>query len=322
MPAKPHTRTCAHCGADYLATRTTSRFCSRSCASLARPAVDLPPRPCSACGALWRPKHGSARFCSPSCRDDPRRLHGETPSRQRPCSVCGAEFQARRRVDKYCSLTCQRRGFHAKRIADGRLTVMLDARKGRHRCVQCGNACGGEGGKYCSPSCQAEHEHGPDRGPKPVFTERQKAARRKLRKSARGTSGGRVVWAQGKCRRCGDCFTAVSSGGIPAYCSTACSNRDRKERRRAREAGAKITPGRRYRVFERDNWICQICGDPVNRDSKVPALDAPVIDHKIPLAQGGEHCEDNWQTAHFYCNSVKRDTDLCLTSTAGLGLAA
>jgi 5-methylcytosine-specific restriction endonuclease McrA len=52
---------------------------------------------------------------------------------------------------------------------------------------------------------------------------------------------------------------------------------------------------------------CQICGDPVNRDAAVPELDAPVVDHRVPLAQGGEHGPANWQTAHFYCNSVKRD---------------
>lgn len=69
----------------------------------------------------------------------------------------------------------------------------------------------------------------------------------------------------------------------------------------------KITPGRRHAVFERDDWVCQICGDRVNRQAVVPELDAPVIDHRVPLAAGGEHGQANWQTAHFYCNSVKRD---------------
>lgn len=68
-----------------------------------------------------------------------------------------------------------------------------------------------------------------------------------------------------------------------------------------------MTPGRRYAVYERDGWVCQICGDAVRREAAVPDLDAPVIDHRIPLAAGGEHGPDNWQTAHFYCNSVKRD---------------
>lgn len=90
-------------------------------------------------------------------------------------------------------------------------------------------------------------------------------------------------------------------------CSRSCADAERRAARRAREVGAKITKGRRWRVYERDAWTCQICGDPVNRDAVAPALDAPVIDHRVPLAAGGAHEEANWQTAHFYCNSVKRD---------------
>lgn len=79
-------------------------------------------------------------------------------------------------------------------------------------------------------------------------------------------------------------------------------------------AGAPLTPGRRHAIYVRDNWTCQICGDPVNRAAQVPELDAPVIDHVVALAAGGSHGPDNWATAHFYCNSVKRDTDLKLTA--------
>jgi len=68
-----------------------------------------------------------------------------------------------------------------------------------------------------------------------------------------------------------------------------------------------MSPGQRWRVFERDNWMCRICGDPVNRDARTPELDAPTVDHIVPLARGGAHAPDNWQTAHFYCNSVKSD---------------
>jgi 5-methylcytosine-specific restriction endonuclease McrA len=82
---------------------------------------------------------------------------------------------------------------------------------------------------------------------------------------------------------------------------------DKRATRRAAQRGCKVTPGRRYAVHERDGWICRICGDPVNRAAVVPALDAPVIDHVVPLARGGAHAPHNWQTAHFYCNSAKRD---------------
>jgi 5-methylcytosine-specific restriction endonuclease McrA len=63
-------------------------------------------------------------------------------------------------------------------------------------------------------------------------------------------------------------------------------------------------------IHERDDWKCHICGDLVNRAAKVPELDAPTLDHVVALAQGGSHSESNLKTAHFYCNSVKRDLPL------------
>jgi 5-methylcytosine-specific restriction endonuclease McrA len=53
--------------------------------------------------------------------------------------------------------------------------------------------------------------------------------------------------------------------------------------------------------------MCQICGAPIDPDAKAPDSLAAVIDHRIPLAKGGTHGPENWQAAHSYCNSVKRD---------------
>jgi 5-methylcytosine-specific restriction endonuclease McrA len=72
-------------------------------------------------------------------------------------------------------------------------------------------------------------------------------------------------------------------------------------------AGAEVDAVSRWRIHERDGWTCHICGDPVDRDAVVPDLAAPVLDHVVPLARGGSHSEANLKTAHFYCNSVKRD---------------
>lgn len=66
----------------------------------------------------------------------------------------------------------------------------------------------------------------------------------------------------------------------------------------------------RARVFRRDEYICHICGDPTNRLAVVPELDAPVVDHVIPLAAGGADDETNMKCAHFWCNSVKGDKPL------------
>lgn len=44
---------------------------------------------------------------------------------------------------------------------------------------------------------------------------------------------------------------------------------------------------------------------PVNPDAKAPALDAPTLDHVVPVRSGGDDSSDNLRTAHFHCNCVK-----------------
>ncbi|MFJ8594867.1 HNH endonuclease [Streptomyces sp. NPDC093598] len=98
------------------------------------------------------------------------------------------------------------------------------------------------------------------------------------------------------------------SFGTPvAYCSTACRRRERLTLRRALQHDLDAGTVSRIAIYQRDGWTCHICGDPVDRDAVVPDLAAPVLDHVVPLARGGTHDEGNLKTAHFYCNSVKRD---------------
>lgn len=128
-------------------------------------------------------------------------------------------------------------------------------------------------------------------------------ARRRLARAARGTSG-TTAFAAGHCARCGRPFVGKS---LIRHCSARCSRADRVAERRARQKGCKITPGRRADIYRRDNVTCQLCFRPVNLEAVVPQPMAPVIDHILPLARGGEHGPDNWQLAHFICNSHKRD---------------
>ena len=64
------------------------------------------------------------------------------------------------------------------------------------------------------------------------------------------------------------------------------------------------------KVMERDNGICKLCGQPINKadfSSKSVGPLYPTIDHIIPLSKGGGHTWDNVQLAHMYCNSTKGD---------------
>lgn len=68
---------------------------------------------------------------------------------------------------------------------------------------------------------------------------------------------------------------------------------------RRRAARLRAAPRERFdreEIFERDEWICGICGKPVNEG------DAS-LDHIVPLALGGAHTRANVRLAHIRCNS-------------------
>jgi hypothetical protein len=65
-------------------------------------------------------------------------------------------------------------------------------------------------------------------------------------------------------------------------------------------------------VFERDQWVCHLCGETVPEQLRVSAFRAgiyeplaPVVDHVIPLSKGGPHTMDNCRLAHWTCNAQK-----------------
>lgn len=58
-------------------------------------------------------------------------------------------------------------------------------------------------------------------------------------------------------------------------------------------------------VFERDEWICQLCFSPVDSELKWPDRMSATLDHKIPLTLGGPDIRLNAQLAHYSCNSSK-----------------
>lgn len=52
-------------------------------------------------------------------------------------------------------------------------------------------------------------------------------------------------------------------------------------------------------AWEAAGRICGICGARVEGQ--------PVVDHRVPLSQGGERVLTNAQLAHSFCNQTKRD---------------
>lgn len=71
--------------------------------------------------------------------------------------------------------------------------------------------------------------------------------------------------------------------------------------------GGKYGVVNRFEVFERDGWVCQLCGEPVDPDLKGPDPRCASLDHIVPLSWGGDHSMENCQLAHLSCNSSKQD---------------
>jgi hypothetical protein len=57
-------------------------------------------------------------------------------------------------------------------------------------------------------------------------------------------------------------------------------------------------PRKRTFIFERDNWICQYCGEKVTKENAT-------LDHYIPQRDKGKNTKENLRTCCFVCNSIK-----------------
>jgi hypothetical protein len=58
-------------------------------------------------------------------------------------------------------------------------------------------------------------------------------------------------------------------------------------------------------IFERDQWVCQVCGSPIDRLLTWPDPMSVSLDHVVALVNGGVHTRANTQSAHLRCNQRK-----------------
>jgi hypothetical protein len=58
-------------------------------------------------------------------------------------------------------------------------------------------------------------------------------------------------------------------------------------------------------IYERDHWVCGICGNPVDRSLVWPDPMSVSLDHIVPLSRGGAHTRANVRCTHLHCNVSK-----------------
>ncbi len=295
-------RPCERCGEPAASYR------SKHCPDCIENAVEG--RACRGCfGHYVVPVTSGVMFCSKACgtRHQNRfRIKGMT---EEACNRCGAEYERRRdNYGGFCSQTCSAyangdvRRWQALRRAMCRppyLVPRFDMRLQRGslrrsfnrigrkaECEWCGKVYKGKLSlaRYCSDVCS--------------YTAADKRRNWKPRMC--------------ECRECGASFTPEYGDHRRAFCSGRCSgrwaNRNRRSeshRARARRAGVDYEPIRSKLVFERDGWMCGICGGKIWKHTKAPHPKSASLDHIMPISLGGGHVHTNVQAAHFWCNSKK-----------------
>lgn len=253
---------------------------------------------CPECGKTFKPGHGSQKFCTNrkdgpgNCQKTAERRREKARGYERPkvqlkCHGCAKLFMGRpdkrvkgSREHYYCTHAC----YSAHRRWKHRKYFSTTVRWETCSCCQLRWINNPQSTLSKCPRCNVKPSgpHSPWRPP-----------------------GGARHWIVGNCQRCSCKIIKYSfTERLEPYCSP-CMRSLAKERRRAHLAGVPRETYNRLKVFERDNWRCQLCGKKTRPDKKTPHHRAPTIDHIVPISKGGADVESNVQTACFVCNSKK-----------------
>lgn len=257
------------------------------------PKQDLP---CATCGRMmWRGTtslpEGQAR-CRPCRRATPKppKVYKRGPYTgvsHRTCEVCGQQYRAKMKTQRTCGRACGVQiNAHYERISQARRNFPTTHLQWRP-CRICDAWMSRPGLVMCSDECRREDAR---RQSAYAFVSQAKPTTR-------------------PCIDCGQDYTTkvARNAGLCAACRRA---RQKAKygttyRSRVRYFGGAYEPVDRLSVFARDDWTCQICGDPVLRGVEAPHPLSVSLDHIVPLARGGDHTYDNTQCAHLACNVAK-----------------
>lgn len=246
---------------------------------------------CCECGEKFSEPSGSGRwplYCSLSCRQGapPVRAKSKehppwTPKEpDTPCSGCGEVMWS------------TKSGASDPKCRDCRQKARL------RRCAHCGDAFLAERAsreaKFCSRDCFSAARKGAPRDPLTY-------------KNARPCADcGAGVLGSPNPPRCVPCLRArQASPSAKAHLTEL--YRDKCRRRRALKRGAVSERYTTTEIAERDGFVCQLCSEPVVMSTPYPDPWSPSIDHRIPLARGGDDTKANVQLAHRICNIRKSD---------------
>lgn len=141
-----------------------------------------------------------------------------------------------------------------------------------------GNVMGHQSNEYCSGRCKA--------------TNRPSLYAKKCTVCGKWIPKEGLPW-------CDEYCGVLSKDDIPAvsYSSHFLSGAER-----TRLAGGVVEDFKPQEIYERDNWICHLCGEKIDPSLRIPDGMSRTLDHLNPISKGGNHTKDNVSAAHWLCN--------------------
>ena len=260
-------------------------------------------RTCPVCSELIPEQNGRGRprkFCSTSCRKwfyrhmvtpvapPPSCTHDDCSQPRRAKGLCATHYNREHQPDR-----------HKKVVASCSACGKIVAKRpdSRRRFV-------------CSYECRYVLVYGkPKQTDALVHVGPAVPTERNTTPPVNVVKGTRLKWVGGECEWCGDRFVKTTTGTLPRCCSEKCARKYHRARRDLEHGRFQASPARRRRLYERDNWTCQICAEPIDREAHYLDDWAPSLDHIVPQSHTliPDHSDENLRTAHRWCNSVRGD---------------
>ena len=250
----------------------------------------------AACGSDDARRKG---MCDKHYRRALRATHTE-PVEHGSCAHCQSVYEIGRRDGRYCSTRCKTRAW---RLANPeRYKAMASQRPKLCNwfagiCDRCGKAHGARRSWSICTSC--------------VRHDQMASAREAARFAAEAKHN--AVGLVTECKECQSMFCPLygsSHASLCKPCADARLDRQKRAAKRHRKALQRGAAGGqsvcREKVFERDGWLCRLCGvDTPKELSGTCNRNAPELDHIVPVSRGGLHTYENTQCLCRACNGWK-----------------
>lgn len=223
--------------------------------------------------------------CSARCRQkysNSEYIRRRAPNRPTACAECAGPIEQSElgRPRRFCSDECKARQTNRR----ARRTIGPVAKPAERECAHCGRTFQPKrsDSKYCYVAWCAQAAY-------------------RDRKAAGET--GLMVEHAVECGECGKAFTGKHPRA--RWCSQICQIRHRARAATRRRVKVESEPYADREIFERDGWVCRLCGSAIDPDVDRRHAQGATVDHTVPLSRGGPDTRANVAAAHNVCNRRK-----------------